>query len=342
MTSRVGRYRGSGEDWDAFVRSREEWSHFHLYGWKRLIEEVHGHECIYLVARDPSGEMEAVLPMVRVRSPVFGHFLVSMPFLNYGGPLGTPDGMRSVAAEAARISHEEDADLLELRCRKPAEIDLPASHRKITVLKDLPMDEPQVLWDELDSKVRSQVRKPRKEGVEVRFGRDQLEGFWKVYSLHMRNLGTPVQPRRWFEMIADEFDDDVWIGCARLDGEAIACGFGLEWSGEVEMTWASDLFEYRSLAPNMLLYWAFMERAIESGLATFNFGRCTPGSGTHRFKRQWDTRDQQLWWYQCASDSTQKTPSPDDEPWSWGPKVWRKVPLPVANRVGPVVVKYIP
>jgi len=203
MTSRAGRYQGSGDDWDAFVRSREGWTHFHLYGWKRVIEDVHGHECIYVAARDLSGAITAVLPLVRVRSPVFGHFLVSMPFLNYGGPLGTSSGTRAVSAEAVRICREEEADLLELRSRESQEIDLPASHRKITVLKELPMTDPEVLWDDLPSKVRSQVRKPRREGVQVRFGRDQMEGFWKVYSLHMRNLGTPVQPREWFESIAD-------------------------------------------------------------------------------------------------------------------------------------------
>lgn len=342
MTIRTGPFDGSSEEWDRFVRDREDWTHFHLYDWNRVIERVHGHETHYLAARDGSDRLAAVLPLVRVRSPLFGDYLVSMPFVNYGGPLGEPEGVRALAETASGLAEREDVDLLELRSRHRTETDLPASHRKITVLKDLPMEKPETLWDDLDSKVRSQVRKPRKEGVEVRFGPDQLGGFWDVYALHMRNLGTPVQPRNWFEEILDTFGDEVWISCARLNGKAIACGFGLQWEDEVEMTWASDLFEFRSIAPNMLLYWAFMERAIEEGLSTFNFGRCTPGSGTHRFKKQWGTRDQKLWWYQLRSEGTEKTPSPDDEAWSWGPKVWRKVPLPVANAVGPAVVRYIP
>lgn len=338
-------FTGTPSEWDDFVRRQEGWTHFHLHGWKRVIEDVHGHECLYLEARDRAGDLAAVLPMVRVRSPIFGHYLVSMPFLNYGGPLGTEGGLQAVGEEAVGIAERDDADLLELRRRTSAGeglSELEVSHRKITVLKDLPPDDPEVLWKDLDSKVRSQVRKPRKEGVEVRFGPDQLDGFWAVYSLHMRNLGTPVQPRELFERILETFGDDVWIGCARLDGKPIACGYGLRWDDEVEMTWASDLFEYRSIAPNMLLYWAYMERAIEEGLSVFNFGRCTPDSGTHRFKRQWGTRDQQLWWYQHASNGTEHTPSPEDDAWSWGPKLWRKVPVPVANVLGPAVVRYIP
>lgn len=342
MTLQVERAGDEAPGWDRFVRARDGWTHFHLFGWKRIIEQVHGHECIYLQAREDDGRLAAVLPLVRVRSPVFGHFLVSMPFVNYGGPLGAPGAVKALVGRAVEIADRDGADLLELRARGELPVDLPASHRKITVLKDLPTDDPEVLWDGLDSKVRSQVRKPRKEGVEVRFGPDQMGGFWEVYSLHMRNLGTPVQPRGLFESILAEFGDDVWIGCARLDGKAVACGFGLRWSDEVEMTWASDLFEYRSIAPNMLLYWAYMERAVEEGLSVFNFGRCTPDSGTHRFKKQWGTRDQALWWHHHGSGGTEKTPSPDDEAWSWGPKVWRRVPLPVANRVGPALVKYIP
>lgn len=338
-------FTGDASEWDAFVRRQEGWTHFHLHGWRRVLEDVHGHECVYLEARDGDGELEAVLPLVRVRSPVFGHFLVSMPFVNYGGPLGSQKGIESVAEKAMAIAARDDADLLELRRRTsvgPELSSLEISHRKITVLKDLPQGDPEVLWKDLDGKVRSQVRKPRKEGIEVRFGPDQIDGFWEVYSLHMRNLGTPVQPRELFERILEEFGEDVWVACARLEGKPIACGYGLRWGDEIEMTWASDLFQYRRMAPNMLLYWAYMERAINEGLSTFNFGRCTPDSGTHRFKRQWGTRDQQLWWYQRAAGGIEKTPSPDDDGWSWGPRLWRKVPLAIANRVGPAVVKYIP
>ncbi|HKK08534.1 MAG TPA: GNAT family N-acetyltransferase, partial [Gemmatimonadota bacterium] len=141
---------------------------------------------------------------------------------------------------------------------------------------------------------------------------------------------------------ADRFGDEVWFGCAYLEDRPIACGCGFQWGGEFEMTWASALLEYRSTAANMLLYWRFMERAVESGLGLFNFGRCTPDSGTHRFKRQWGTRDETLWWYQLTTGDVDATPSPEDEAFAWGPKVWRHVPLGVANLLGPWIVRYIP
>ena len=338
---RVDRFDGLADEWDAFVRRCDEWTNFHLYGWKRILEDRLGHDCPYLVVRSPDGGLEGILPLVRVKSPVFGHYLVSMPFVNYGGPLGSDAAVTALAAAAADLARNEGADLMELRSRRRLPLDLPVSHRKITVLLDLPAD-PEVLWDDLASKVRSQVRRPRKEGVEVRFGHDQVGPFHEVFAQHMHALGTPAHGLELFRAVADEFGEDAWFGCAYLDGKPVACGAGFRWGDEFEMTWASDLFEYRKIAPNMLLYWSFMERAIEHDVSVFNFGRCTPDSGTHRFKQQWGTRDERLWWYQDSEGGKDSTPSPDDDAWSWGPKLWRKLPLRLATALGPRIVKYVP
>jgi hypothetical protein len=134
----------------------------------------------------------------------------------------------------------------------------------------------------------------------------------------------------------------VWFGCAYLGDQPVACGCAFRWGDEIEMTWASSLREHSRIAPNMLLYWSFMERAIEAGIRTFNFGRCTPGGGTHRFKRQWGARDEPLWWYQPVAVGVASTPSPDSGAFSWGPRVWRRLPTSVATTLGPRIVRYIP
>jgi hypothetical protein len=108
------------------------------------------------------------------------------------------------------------------------------------------------------------------------------------------------------------------------------------------MAWASALVEFKRIAPNMLLYWSFMERAIGEGLTLFNFGRCTPGSGTHRFKQQWGSRDEPLWWYGSSRRDGAATPSPNDAGYSWGPRLWKHLPTPVATALGPRIVRYIP
>ena len=158
----------------------------------------------------------------------------------------------------------------------------------------------------------------------------------------LAGLGTPVQSLGFFETIAARFPSDMLFACAYLSGKPVAAGCGFAWGSEFEVTWASSLQEYNKIAPNMLLYWSFMERAIESGLTTFNFGRCTPESSTHRFKRQWGSRDVPLYWYQHGARSARSTPSPDDALYVWGPRIWKHIPLPLANTLGPAIVRYIP
>jgi len=340
---RVERFAGTTPEWDAFAKAQPGYTHFHQHGWKDLIEQIFEHECIYLSARDGLGRLAAVLPLVRVKSLVFGHYLVSMPFLNYGGPLGTDEGVRAVTAEACRLGDADGAKLLELRSRVALPLDLPVSHRKITVVLDLPGGrDPAPLWQALGSKLRSQVKRPQKDGLDVRFGPEQAEPFFRIFARHMRDLGTPTQPRALFEALPRHFGESVWFGCAYLGSEPMAAGCGFRWGDEFEMTWASALSAYKRFAPNMLLYWAFMERAVHEGLKVFNFGRCTPGAGTHQFKRQWGSRDEPLWWYQHGPGGTLATPSPDASAYAWGARAWKRLPLAVATALGPRIVRLIP
>ncbi len=343
-------FSGTSGEWDAFVDRTPGATHCHRYAWRGVMERVFGHECVYLSARAHDGALDGVLPLVRVKSPVFGHFLVSMPFLNYGGPLGSDRAVEALMATAADRARRDRVSLAELRNRAPLSQppggDWVASTRKITVVLPIPAGGEAMLWKALDGKLRSQVRRPQKEGVTVRFGPDQVAPFYSVFAHHMRDLGTPAQPRRLFDEIAAAFPDDVWFGCAYIGEQAVAAGCGFRWRSEFEMTWASALVEHKRLAPNMLLYWAFMQRAASEGLTHFNFGRCTPESGTHRFKRQWGAEDEQLWWYGLTPGAIKgaaaTTPSPHDSAYAWGPRVWKRLPLAVANALGPHIVKYIP
>ena len=172
----VVEYTGSEQAWDAFASAQEGYTHFHRLRWRSVIGRVFGHECIYLAAQNSAGELVGVLPLVRVRSVVFGHYLVSMPFLNYGGPLGSHAGIRALVDEAIELARRDKVKLLELRSKSELPVSLPVSHRKITVVLDLP-DTPVRLFQGFASKLRSQIRRPEKEGVTVAFGADKVEAF---------------------------------------------------------------------------------------------------------------------------------------------------------------------
>ncbi len=327
--------------WDDFVGRAEGSSFCHLAAWRDILSDVLGAECLYRVVVDRTGAWHGVLPLARVRSWLFGHYLVSLPFLNDGGPLGSPEARRQLVEDAVAEARRSRVDLLELRTRDGADLELPVSSRKITVLRPLPAT-PDALLASFPSKLRSQIRRPMKEGLTVRFGCDQREPFYEVFGRTMRDLGTPVLPLALFERVATAFPDLVVFGVVYRGDRPLAAGCGFVWREEFEMTWAGALRESRALAANMLLYWAFMEQMIAREVRVFNFGRCTPGGGTHHFKSQWGGADVPLPWRQYAPGRVTATPSPDDPALSWGPRLWRRLPLPIANRLGPRLVRFLP
>jgi len=347
----VALLNGRESAWDAFVARKTDSTFCHVSGWRDVMTDVLGHACHYLSASDEDGATSAVLPLVRVRSPLFGDYLVSMPFLNAGGPIGAPDGVAALVEHAATLARRCGVDLLELRTRhdlpvalgtqpvRPTTLHL--SSRKITVRLDLPASAG-TLWDGFDPKLRSQIRRPQKEGLEARFGLDQLDAFYEVFAINMRALGTPVLPRRFFERIAERFPSLVVFGTVYRAAQPLAAGCGFVWRDEFEITWASSLREYSRLAPNMLLYWSFLEHVIGRGVRVFDFGRCTPGGGTHRFKQQWGAADVPLPWLQWSSRNVAATPSPDRPAFKVASAVWRRLPLAVTNRIGPLLARQIP
>lgn len=339
----VRQFTGPSSAWDQFVTHAQDSSFCHLAGWRDILRDSLGAECLYLIATGARGEWHGVLPLARVKSWMFGHYLVSLPFLNYGGPLGTPAACRQLIDAAIAEARRSKADLLELRTRSGIAQDcgLETSSRKVAVLLTLPPTTEQ-LFQSFPSKLRSQIRRPMKAGLTIRFGLDQRYAFYKVFAQTMRTLGTPVLPRSLFERIGATFPDRVVFGAVYRGDQAVAAGCGFVWRDEFEMTWAGALREHHALAPNMLLYWTFMEQMIARGVRVFNFGRSTPGGGTHRFKQQWGGADVALPWLQYAPAGLKTTPSPDDPAFAWGPRLWRRLPLHVANLLGPRLVRFLP
>jgi len=329
------------ERWDALVSSASDASVCHLAGWREVFADVLRHECRYGVAVDGDGTWLGALPLVHVRGGPLGHYLVSLPFLNYGGAVGTEEARAALAHAAVEEARSTGADLLELRSRRAHGGDLRSTDRKILVLLDLP-ERAATLWDAFPGKLRSQIRRPLKEGMEARLGLDQLEPFYQVFARHMHELGTPVLPRAFFERIAALFPGSLMVGAVYAGGRPVAAGCGFLWRNEFEMTWASSLRQFDRAAPNMLLYWAFMEQVIAQGGRVFNFGRCSPGGGTHRFKRQWGGHDAPLPWAQWSARAVAAPPSPDRPLFRLASACWRRLPAALANRLGPRIARCLP
>src|SRR6185503_20897938 len=147
----VSREQDPGAEWDTFVRRQAGWTICHLSAWHGLMRDVFGHECLYMVARRDDSSMAAILPLVRVKSAVYGHYLMSMPFLNYGGPLGDSDAVGALIEQAVANAARDNVKLLQLRSRQSLPTDLSVSHHKITVTLELPENGPDSLWRSFDA-----------------------------------------------------------------------------------------------------------------------------------------------------------------------------------------------
>jgi hypothetical protein len=170
-----------------------------------------------------------------------------------------------------------------------------------------------------------------------------LDSFYRVFARNMRDLGTPVLPRAFFESASSLFGAGMMFATVyAANGTAVASACATIWRDEMEMTWASSLREFNSQSPNMLLYYRMMEESIERGVRTFNFGRCTPGGSTHKFKQQWGGHDVPLPWPSWSRDAEASVPSAESPIYNLAIKVWQHLPLAITNRVGPRLARLLP
>lgn len=335
---------GRAEEWDRFVSSAAGATLYHRFAWRRVITSVFGHETLYLAARRMDDALEGVLPLVRLKSLLFGDYLVSLPFFNYGGVLARSPAARHALLDAAIAQASGlGSRHVELRHREPLGERWQVRTDKVAMLLPLPAD-PAELWGALSSKVRAQVRRPSKEGAVCEIGgREQLRDFYAVFSRNMRDLGTPVYPLRFFESIAATMPDRASIAVVRLANKPVAAAFLLEHAGAMEIPWASSLRSVNGLGVNMLLYWSVLEQAIRRGCRTFDFGRSSVDSGTYRFKKQWGAQPLQLYWHYWVRDAGEMPRlRPDNPKYRLAIAAWRRLPVRVANWIGPCLIKNLP
>jgi FemAB-related protein (PEP-CTERM system-associated) len=335
---------GRGDDgWDRYVEQHPDGTCDHLWRWREIFQGVFGHECAYLTAhRD--GTIVGVLPLVRFKSRLFGRFLVSVPFLNYGGVLASdPEAAAALLEYARETGRAFGASHVEFRHRARQYDELPFRQHKIGMRLDLPQSA-DVLWNRVDRKIRNQVRKAQKEQLTVDDGGAELvDDFYAVFATNMRDLGTPVYAKSLFAETLRAFPDRARVHVVRREGRPVAAGVTIACAQTVLVPWASSLREFRHLSPNMLLYWRMLEYSIGRGASVFDFGRSSPGGGTHHFKQQWGAVETPLHWeYVLLNRSAPPDQGPGNPRFSLAIEAWKRLPLWVANAVGPRVVRNVP
>jgi FemAB-related protein (PEP-CTERM system-associated) len=307
---------------------------------------VFGHAAYFVEARDPAGSLVGVLPLVRQKSLLFGSSLTSIPFFNYGGALADDPQVAQALMEQGRALAQT------LRCRYVEFRDVqqqPGEWRvrtdKVTLVLDLPADFP-TLSKQLGSKLRSQVKRADRHNPSVRVGGAALlDAFYDIFCRTMRDLGTPVYPRRFFAALLERFPQECVLVVLDRAGAPAAAAFLVFANERAEIPWAGCREDAKPEGFNMRLYWEVLQVAVERGARQFDFGRSTADSGTYRFKMQWGAKPLQLHWHRWERDA-----APDESPHAasesramrYATAVWRRLPLTVANTLGPIVSPSLP
>ena len=314
--------------------------------WLVVLRDALGHQPFVLEARDTSGRLVGLLPLARVRSKLFGDALVSLPFVSIGGAVASEPAVGAKLVDAAvELADALGVDHLQLRHQEPLEHSALHAARtdKVMMRRPLP-DSTEELWKSVGPKVRNQVRKGQKAGLRVEWGREELvDEFYRVFARNMRDLGTPVYPKALFAAMLEAFGERCEVCVVRGEGgQPYAAAVLVHGEGSTEVPCASSLREYNSTCANMLMYWHLLERAIERGQGEFEFGRSTEGSGPYRFKKQWGGRPSRLHWQYYVRRGDPTAVRPDDERYAWKVRMWRKLPLWLANTLGPRIARGIP
>ena len=335
----------SAPAWDAFVRAHPEGTFFHLAAWAGVIERAFGHTAHHVLA-ERDGAVVGVLPLAHVRTRLFGNALVSTPFCVYGGPLAA-DGEAAAAlvAHAAALQARVGAKALELRfLHPPADglLDEAAWPGKtdlyVTFRKPIAADDDANL-KAIPRKQRAMVRKGIDRGLRSVANAD-VDGLHRIYAESVRNLGTPVMSRRYFRTLAEAFGPAMDVVTV-LDGEAaVSSVLNFYWRDEVLPYYGGGTAAARGVAANDFMYWEVMRLAAARGCKLFDFGRSKVGTGAFSFKKNWGFAPTPLHHrFHLAPGAAIPDVNPLNPKYRLFIAAWKRLPLPVANLLGPPIVR---
>ncbi len=328
---------------EAFVKAQPQCRVSLLPRWSEMLGRTFGYEPHYLVARD-GDTVRGVLPLTRVRSRLFGDRMISQAFSNYGGILAeSADAQDALYRRATELAGRSGCRSIEFRGINALPYDLQPRPGKLCMHLPLPAD-PAALWEALDAKVRNQVRKAQKSGiVTAGGGAELLNDFYGVYTIRMRQLGSPAYPRKLMQGILSEFPQGSRVFVARKDEQTIAAAFIMSCNGFCEIPWAATLVEFNPLCPNHLLYWSVLEHCCRGGDRWFDFGRTTVNSNTHKFKEQWGSSPVELnYQYWVKPGTTLSTATVDNPKYQRKTELWKKLPLWATRILGPMISQGLP
>ena len=331
------------ERWDRFVLEHPAGTFFHQMAWKRVVEKTFDHQAQYVYG-ERDGRIVAVAPVFMVSNWMVGRCLVSSPLASYGGVCAEdPEAEKALLEFLKRQAQERQVDYLELR--NPVGGTLPGfvpnprySSFSMALSKD-----PEAVLKGLPKDIRYMIRKAEKADLRVRRGPELLDEFYRLFTINMRRLGTPVFPRALFVNLLEEFGKQIDVLVVYAGSEPVASAVSFLFRDTMHPYYIGGLPLARTLAANNFLWWELIKFAAQSGMSTFDFGRSKKGTGAYAFKKKWNPKITNLD-YQVFLVRRKTAPnfSPANPKFEVATQVWSRLPLWLTNRLGPRVVRWIP
>jgi len=333
---------GEDERWDAYVMAHEGSAFFHLAGWAEVFNETYGYPSYRLIA-ERDGEICGLIPLLHVKTRLFGNSLISMGFYVEGGVLSDDDLARDLLLdEVTRLGEELGVDYVELRHRKPlAQGWLTKAETYAGFVREIAAEEDAAL-KQIPRKKRADVRKGINNAALSVMTGAPLADFYDCYATSLRNLGTPVHGMNFYRQIKQSFGDAVEI--STVNGpQGPVCGLmSFYFKDRVMPYYGGAKPEARALHAYDYMYWALMRRAAERGVQMFDFGRSKTATGAYDYKKYWGFEPSPLHYqYHLIKAEALPDNSPNNPKYQRKIRLWQRLPLPVANRIGPWIARQI-
>lgn len=329
---------GPDDRCDRFLLGSPQATLCHTFAWNDMIQRTFGHKCYYLIATE-SGAVRGVLPLIHIRSRLFGNQMVSGAFGNYGGPIAENGAaLDGLFERCVHLAIEVGCKTIEFRNVDPMPHDLFLRTDKVCLRLPL-LNDAEAIWSSFrsETKVRNHIRKAEKAGIVTQCGGLELmDEFYELYTIRMHQLGTPCYTRKLMENIIMTFPEMSRLFVARLHGRPIAARLAVCYNGVVESCWGVTRTEYNNLAPNHALYWAAIKHYCSAGAKYFDFGRSTVETGAYLFKKQWGATPVYLhyqYWSRPGSKIT--VLSPQHPKFQRRVLMWKRMPLWLTRWIGP-------
>jgi len=325
--------------WDCFVASTPEATFFHLSGWQELISRVFHHRCYFLYV-EADDQIVGILPLAYVNSLLFGNALIALPFAVYGGiAANNPIAVQALEDEAIKLGKQLGVQHIEFRNTQPRHSDWPTQDLYVTFIRKIPtvLDEKMLC---IPQKRRNMVRKAIKLGLHATHN-DSVDEFFPVYAENVRDHGTPALPKRYFSELKRVFQDNCEILTIRdKEGAPVSAILSFYFRDRVMAYYAGEKASARNMAANDLKYWELMKRAAARGCEIFDLGRSKKGTGSFEFKRLWEFEAQQLnYEYVLLNRNGIPQNNPMNPKYRLFIAMWQCLPIPVANFIGPYLVR---